>query len=161
MTDFTEAERRDKCLLEQLQAAPMVTVLGIVGASGVSGLGSETYKQQFAFDAWKYPGVPIQNRKLSLRKYVSREEFRQSRKTIHPYAILEIQARVVESPALWSIPGFIDLNNPQGLLVDIVSPGSLDQELRARAQELQQPVTFHDPVFGHFTLNRRLNWYET
>ena len=35
-----------------------------------------------------------------------------------------------------------------------------DAELNAFAEQLQKPVTYEDPQFGTFTLNRSVNWYE-
>src|SRR5262249_31661710 len=49
----------------------------------------------------------------------------------------------------------------EALLIDLLGKETSDLEMLARAEDLQKPVTIEDAFFGKFTLDRRVNWYET
>jgi hypothetical protein len=145
-----EAELRD-----QLAAADPVEVIGVVDATGVAGARSaaETlWTLLFTFSAWRTPGGGLRTDPLNLRRQVTEEELDERRASIPPYRVLRVTARVVEDSAF---------GGPCGYVESIAGPEDSDAELNHHAHELQQPVTHHDPMFGTFTLDRRVDWYET
>jgi hypothetical protein len=148
-----EAQARMKRLWEQLAASPIVEVLGVVwppGAGGGKSRGEELWTLRFILDSWRTEGAALQHRPLLVHRQVTEKELKQHQKAIKPYTIVRLKARVVEN----SIIG-----TPQALLEELVGVDSSDAELNARSAELQQPVTFSDPVLGTFTLDRRVNWF--
>lgn len=141
--------------MEQLSQNPITEVLGVVQASGASGgkIGKEgNWILRFAFEAWKYAGGEIQNRKLPVCKSVSKEELRPAMDRIKPFSVLRIRVRIGEQ----NPPG-----NLQALLVEIIGIDNSDADLNQLALKLQEPVTIEDARLGIFTLERRFNWYET
>lgn len=141
-------------LMEQLNQNAIVEVLGVVQPSGANGgcMGKEgKWILTFTFEVWKYANSEIQNRKLTIRKSVSNEELNLAMRQIRPFGVIRIRARVAEQNVL---------GKPQGLLVELIGKDTSDAELNQFALKLQEPVTFEDAMFGIFTLDRRVNWYE-
>jgi hypothetical protein len=150
-----EADEREKRLFEQLSALPEVEVMGVVDPTGVSCHRSGSQKEWtmvFSFDSWRISQGKLQTVSLTLRRHIKYEEFKKYEKSIISYTVLRVQARVVRESVL---------GRPQGLLDSIIGPDTSDPELNACARELQKPVTFEDSTFGTFTLDRRINWFET
>jgi hypothetical protein len=150
---FAEANSRQKQLLGQLATAPIVDLLGMVSPNGVTGgrsRGEELWTLRFVFDAWRIHGGAVQTRPLTIRRKVSEQELAQFRGLIRPYMVIRIRARVAsDSP----------FGGPETLLESFVGRDDLDAELNAHATQLQKPVTYDDPVFGTFSLDRRIGWF--
>lgn len=149
---FAEAESRWKRLFEELAAAPVVEVLGVVGPGGVSGCANqdESWTLQFSFDAWRIGKAELQTKELTICRKGRHEDFDTFRPLIRPDTTLRIRARVAEH----SIFG-----TPHALLDSVIGPDTSDQELNDRAKQLRKPVTYKDTILGTFTLDRVVNWF--
>src|SRR5690242_20339180 len=133
---FAEAKLRQQQLLEQLAAAPILEVLGVVAPTGVSGgrsRGEELWTLRMTFDAWRIPGAALQTRALTIRRKVTHEELAKFRALITPYAVIRIRARVVSESSF---------GGPEALLEAVVEPVDSDEELNKHSIQLQKPVTF-------------------
>lgn len=148
---FAEAKLRRKKLQEQFAATPISEVIGVIYAPGTGGgrSGGETlWTLKTSFEAWRVHGGPLQTRPLRITRTVTDDELKDLQKRLPAYSIVRIHARVVkESP----------FGGPEALLEYIVGPDDSDAELNQFAKNLQKPVTFDDPAFGTFTLDRRVN----
>jgi len=157
MTDandaIAQAEARMKRLREQLSAAPIVDVLGVVsppGAGGAKSRGEDFWTLRFTLEIWRIEGAGLQSQRLDLQRQVTDEELNKHQEALKSYAVVRLKARVVNGSILGS---------PQALLEEFVRVDNSDAELNAKATQLQQPVTFTDPVLGTFTLDRRVEWF--
>ncbi|MFQ3661710.1 MAG: DUF2262 domain-containing protein, partial [Chloroflexaceae bacterium] len=143
---------RQKRLRDQLAVSPVVDVLGVVSAHGAGGGrgGSEhMWVLMFTFDAWRIVGGDLHTEPLSISRKVTEQEFDRLRNMIAPYTVVRIKARVGESA----------FGGHQALLEEFVGVETTDAELNRHAEELQKPVTFEDPTFGLFTLDRQADWF--
>jgi len=142
-----------KVLIEELQQRPVVEILGLVDASGAGGCGwgDDDWELGIGFESWKHIGGKLQQQGLHLRKSVTETELEGLMRQISPYDILHVQARVAEQNVF---------GRPEALLVHIVRKDIFDADLKKRAAQLQEPVTFKDEQLGVFTLDRKLGWYE-
>ncbi|HWX23201.1 MAG TPA: DUF2262 domain-containing protein [Candidatus Binatia bacterium] len=150
---FAEANLLQKQLLDQLATAPIVDLLGVVSPNGVTGgrsRGEELWTLRLAFDAWRIHGGGVETRRLTVRRKVTDQELAQFRGVIRPYMVIRIRARVVSASAC---------GGPEALLETFVGREDSDAELNAHAIQLQKPVNCEDPVFGTFTLDRRIDWF--
>jgi hypothetical protein len=141
-------------LLKQLAAAPLVDVLGVLSAGGVSGAwsrGDTLWTLLFGFASWRTRGGPLRTQELIVRRKVREKEIEKYRKLLKPNVVTRVRARVVEGSVF---------GQPGALLVRVVGPDNSDAELNAEVKRLQQPVRIKDKTFGTFTLDRRLDWYE-
>jgi hypothetical protein len=150
---FAEAESRQKRLLAQLAASPVSDVFGVVAPSGAGGgrsRGEDLWTLLFTLDAWRIKGTDLQTRPLTVRRKLTDEELHRLRDQIAPYTVIRIKARVVAESVLGS---------PQALLEAFVGVDTSDTALNDHTEQLQRAVTFEDPVFGTFTLDRRIDWF--
>jgi len=150
---FAEAEARQKELLKRLALAPVVDVVGVVGASAPSGSqsgGEKLWSLLFDFQVWRTKSTGLQTQPLIIRRKVTMEELHRWQESINPYTVIRIKARVVVGA---------DEDGHQALLEDFVGRESSDEELNRHLKQLQQPVTFEDPSLGTFTLDRRVDWF--
>jgi hypothetical protein len=134
------------------QSSPIVDVLGIVDASGVSGgrlTDDPLWSLSLRLSPWRISGGLIQFDELAVTRNVSDEELRRWQEIFSPYSVVRIKARVGESAF-----------GPQAILEDYGGKVSFDEELNHHAAELQKPVTFKDAQFGTFLLDRRVDWFE-
>jgi hypothetical protein len=144
-------------LIKQLEISPETEILGVVDAGGVSGGGSLSSdgKQQWTLiitlSGWKPIGGELRKSELVIRKYVPEAEIHACMKSIREYEVVHVRARWSENNIFGS---------PQALLTEFIGKDNADSELNSYALKLQEPVTFTDPQFGLFTLNRLVNWYE-
>jgi hypothetical protein len=153
MTDvFEEARLRAEQLLARLAAAPVVVLTGVVDASGVSGgsLRGGPWTMHFSFAAWRHGHGDIDVRRLTIRRPVQQQELDSFRAQIKPYVVLEVRARFLDDDGP---------NGPQALLDFAIGEEPHDLGLNSLAEELQQPVTLSDGVFGVLQLDRRVNWF--
>jgi hypothetical protein len=149
---FSEAERRQQRLVDQLMDAPISDVLVVVGANGPGAgrsRGESNWTMSFTVEAWRVDAGEIQKRPLTVRRKVTDEELKTFQDQIQSYEIISIKARVIES----------DSGNPEALLEAFAGRNSSDAELNEVAKGLQKPVTFEDPLLGKFTLDRRVDWF--
>lgn len=150
---IAEAELRQKQLLEQLAASPVVVVSGIVfpyGVGGAKSRGEELWTMMFTLDGWRMGAAEVQTGALQVRRKVTEEELEEFRKLIVGQTIIRIRARVVADSLF---------GNPQALFEEYLGLDNSDAELSAHLERLRQPVTFADASFGEFTLDRGLNWF--
>jgi hypothetical protein len=143
---------RQQRLLDQLAVSPVVEVTGVVspnGATGVRSRGEDLWTANFTFEAWRIGTADLQIVPLRISRKVTDAELDQLRSAINPYTVMRIKARVGES----AFGGY------QALLEEFVGVYKSDAELNQYAERLQQPVTFENPDFGTFTLDRRVDWF--
>lgn len=142
-------------LIKQLDVSPEAVILGVVGAGGVSGAGGGPSGDQWTvlitLSGWKPLGGELRKSEMTVRKLVPEAEVRTVMAVMDSYDIVRLRARWSEDSVFGS---------PQALLVEFLGKEDSDSELNSYSVELQQPVTFADPQFGRFTLDRRVNWYE-
>ena len=144
-------------LIKQLEASPESEIVGVVSAGGVSGAGAGPsgdnvqWTVLITFSGWKLSGGAIRKSEITVRKLVPEAAVRTFMAAMDPYDVVRLRARWLENNVFGS---------PQALLTELIGRDDSDSELNAYALELQEPVTFADPQFGLFTLNRRVNWYE-
>src|SRR5262245_20904819 len=151
--EIAKAEARMKRLRDQLAAASVVEVLGVVSASGAGGGrsgGEKLWTLRFTLDAWRIKGADVQDRPLGVQRPVNDKDLRRYMEALESYTVVRLKARVVENSVL---------GNPQALLVKLIGVDTSDVELNAKAVELQKPVTFTDSKLGTFTLDRRVDWF--
>jgi len=153
--DSCELQReRERQLMDQLSAAPVVEVIGVVGESG---LGAGRWKGQKSWDfsvsyfSWRFAGEGIQTRELVVRREVDDEELAALRAAIRPGTVLRIRARVVLNSLF---------DRPYALLEEVVGEETSDAELNDAVVRMRKPVTFDDAVFGTFTLDRRVKLFQ-
>lgn len=149
---FADAKLRMEQLWKQFALAPTVTLVGIVGPNGPSGMalgGSKTWTFHFSFECWRLEHQQVDPREMTLQMKVSRNDLKALEKQVTPYQVLKVKARLVHNA---------ELTNPQAELVEIVGPTD-DFELQQLSVKLQEPITFHDERFGVLTLDKRLNQY--
>jgi len=150
---FAEAKLKQKKLLEQLAAAPISEVIGVVSAMGTTGGrsgGEELWTLKTSFEAWRIHGGPLQTRPLTIRRKVTDTDLKTFQSAMPEYSIVRIHARVINESTF---------GGPEALLEHILGLDDSDAELNLFATKLLEPVTFEDPTFGTFTLNRRINWF--
>jgi hypothetical protein len=147
-------ETTEKTLLKRLNQCPVVEVVGVVDANGASGgsysSGDDLWTLSLCLAAWKYPGRSLQRTKLTVRKKVPESEI--GSLDLNPYDVVALKVRIAEQNVF---------GTPQALLVEIIGKLDGDEELNQCVAELMKPVSFAEPTFGTFTLDRRLNWFET
>jgi hypothetical protein len=142
-------------LMQALGKAPVVELLGVVDASGVAGAQAPPeprWMLVFSLAAWRVVGQPVQRRELAVRKLVAKESITEAMKRVQPLAVVRLRARVAEE----NVEG-----KPHAMLERFVDTAASDAELEQVAEELGAQVTFEDPHFGTFTLDRRVRWFET
>jgi len=150
---FAEAERRQRRLFEQLEAAPISEVVAVVGPNGPGAgrsRGEDLWAMSFTVEAWRVDRGEIQKRPLTICRKVTDEDLKTLQDLILPYEVIRVKARLVVDSAF---------GTPQALLETFVGCESSDTELNAFAEELQKPVTLDDPLLGTFTLDRRVDWF--
>jgi hypothetical protein len=150
---FAETNLRQQQLFDQLQTSPIVELVGVVSANGVTGgrsRGEELWTLRLAFDVWRIHGGGLETRTLTVRRKVTDQELGQFRGLIRPYMVIRIRARVLSASPF---------GGPEALLETFVGREDSDAELNVHAIQLQQPVNYEDPFFGTFTLDRRIDWF--
>src|SRR5262245_29357719 len=119
---FAEVELRRKQLLEQLAAAPIVDVLGVVasrGSSGGKGGREELWTMTFTFEAWRINAGDLQTQPLTIRRKVTQEELDELMELIAPCTVIHVRARVVRDSLL---------GPPEGLLESVIGTDGSDTE---------------------------------
>ena len=152
--DLLELQERSEKLLKQLENSPETEITGVVGASGVGGClsrGDDLWTLRFSLSGWKELGGSLQKSELAICKRVPEGKIAFFQNRMDPYDVVRIRARLCKESLVGS---------PQALLLDLIGGDDSDAELSAYAKELQEPVTFLDPQFGVFKLDRRVDLYE-
>lgn len=150
---FADMKVRQEQLLRQLQAAPVVDVLGVVSASGASCgrfHGQELWTLKLALESWRVNRDAVQTRPLTVLREGTHKELKNLMDRIVPYTVVRLKGRVVPESSF---------GGPQGLLEALLGIESSDVELNHHAEQLQKPVTCEDPVFGTLTLDRRIDQF--
>jgi len=150
---LAQATLKRERLLQQLAGVPVSEVVGVVEAMGTGGgrsRGEELWTLRTTFEAWRVHGAALQTRPLRISGKVTDADLKKLQALLPPYAIFRIHARVInESP----------FGGPEALFERVLGFDDSDAELNQFAANLQKPVTFDDPMFGTFTLDRRINWF--
>jgi hypothetical protein len=151
MADDTIA--RQEQALAQTAASPIVEVLGVVsanGATGARGGQEELWSGSFTLDAWRVVGGKLQTVPMYVGRKMTQEELDRLRLEVRPYSVVRVKARIGENA----------FGGGSALLETYLGVDTSDAELNHHAEELQKPVTFDDPTFGTFTLDRSVDWFE-
>jgi hypothetical protein len=152
MDEINSARQRSDKLQEQLLAAPVVELAGIVSSSGVgagSFPGEALWSLSFSFKIWRMKGEPIHTDSLTIRRRVTDNELREIQTVIKAETVVRIRARIAEDNVFGS---------PQAYLEEYIGRDD-DPELQQQLEELQKPKTFEAAPFGTFELDRRLGWF--
>ncbi|WP_083651893.1 DUF2262 domain-containing protein [Photobacterium proteolyticum] len=152
---FEEAKKRLSKLMETFKHTNSKEILGLVGSTGAGGSKSQGESQwtvNFSLENWRYlEESNLKDIKLTVRKEVSEQQLGEYQKEIDIYTPYRLKVKVVESS---------DFAGAQAYLEKIVGKSD-DRELLALAAELQKPVTFEDELLGKFTLDRKVDWFES
>lgn len=143
-------------IIQHLELSPEAIILGVVSAKGVIRLGvanlegNTRWTVRFSLCGWRPLGGTLRKSEMTVQKQVSESEQYDLWGVINPYEVIRIKARWSENEAF---------ETPQALLIDFLGKEDSDSELESYSQELQEPVTFGDPILGLFTLDREVDWY--
>lgn len=151
---FAEMEAKQNTLFEQLENAPIGEIKGIVDSMGVAGVSigqGNQWSISLTLEKWRVDSL-IKNAPLTVRRKVSKDELHQLQEAIDSDTIIKIRARLLEENIF---------DSPQALLEELIETNVSDQGLQEKLEELQEPKTFQDEVFGEFTFDRRVDWYCT
>jgi hypothetical protein len=144
-------------LIKQLEGAPESEIIGVVHARGVGGSGGglssddDQWTLHVNFSGWKPLGGELRKSEITLLKEVPKAAIQKFMADMKPFDVVRVRARWMEDTVFGS---------PQALLTELIGRDDSDSELNAYAQELLEPVTYEDPLFGVFTLNRSVGCYE-
>lgn len=152
---FTEHERKRRGLLAQLEAAPLLELFGVIGASppGASRFRGETgWTLSFTLEGWRRMGTNLRRERLTVRRPgLSEKELDERKSLLSPLGLVHLEVRLAENSVM---------GRPEALLINIIGSKIQDAELEALAAELKTEKVFTDPLFGQFALDRKLDWYE-
>jgi hypothetical protein len=143
-------------LFKQLEALPESEILGVVSADGVSRLGTGPssvdiqWTVAITVSGWKPFGGKLRKSELTVSRSVPEAAVLTAIPAVNPYDVLRVRVRWPEDKVS---------DSPRALLIEVIGREDSDFELNSYASELQEPVTFEDPQFGLFTLDRGLDWY--
>ncbi|MEM7143591.1 MAG: DUF2262 domain-containing protein [Verrucomicrobiota bacterium] len=148
-------ESGEPALLRELAAAPEDEIFGVVSPSGIgivrSG-GEELWTLLINLSGWKSKASPFCDQEITIRQKTDKDTAHSIRDRFKAYDVIHVRARLAIENCFGS---------PQGLLTGIIVHHRADIELNEFAIDLQKPVTYNDPQFETFTLDRRVNWYES
>lgn len=153
----TNTMSREDDLMRQLADSPETEILGVVAPGGVSGVGGGPSGDQIQWtllitlSGWKPSGGEFRDSEMTVRKLVQEPEIRNYMAAMNSYDVVRLRARWSEINAM---------NSTQALLIEFLGKDTSSIELNAHSLKLQESVTFEDGLFGTFTLNRRVDWYE-
>lgn len=150
---FEDMINKERILLDQLEACPISEIIGIVSTDGVGAirLGRESlYTLTIKFEAWKAIDGDLKTEPLYIIRKVTKEELKDIQEKIESEKIVKINARVNEK----SVSGRID-----ALFEEFIELVSNDSELNEYLEDLKNPVTYEDNIFGTFTFDRKVNNY--
>jgi hypothetical protein len=125
----------------------IVVVVHPSGAGGSKDPGSE-WELVFHGQPWKPIGEQLADTELRITKPVPETDLDAWMDRVKPYQVLNLRV---------DMPGAMSEN---ARLLDILGPSD-DAEMLAASEELQQVVTYVDPILGEFVLDRAVNWYES
>src|SRR5580765_2372418 len=150
---FAQAKLKHDQLLQRLKSAPISELVGVVYAHGTGGgksRGEELWTLRTAFEAWRVHGGALETRPLRISRKVTDAELKRLQTLLPSYSVVRIHARVVKDSPFGGSEAFLER---------VLGFDSSDAELNQFASNLQKPVTFKDPMFGTFTLGRRIDWF--
>jgi len=151
--DYFEQRRQEQqALCQQLEAAPLVEVRGVVHPSAPGLIRSPedpAWTLVVKVPVWRIASGPTHRTPLYLRCFISSLEARQP--DLCPGSVVRVNAKVVVRSVL---------GRPDALLVDVLQDDGSDVELNEFAQSLRTPAYFDDPHLGRFTLDRRLDVWD-
>lgn len=152
--DFVaQALQRQRTLFEQLCAEPVVELIGLVDASGVSGgslPGEPLSTMSVGLDAWRIGNGPVQAKPLLVRRKVPSDEITHWMQQFGMENIVRLHARVSEENVFGS---------PQALMEEFVGRAE-DHGLREYQRQLRIPIVHNDPILGNLTWSRRNECFE-
>lgn len=128
-----------------------LTILAVTGANGFGGgkAGKEKlWTASIGLTAWMEEDSPD----------IHRGEFVLS--TVGDEQLLEILRRRTRPDFIIKFRGRVSEDGQRLLLLDLPEPG-FDPDLKAILEEQKKPVTFWEEGLGTFTLDRRVDWFET
>jgi len=135
---------------DKIADSPIVNIFGVVSPGGSCGVfrRNDLWNFSATLDRWRIVGSELQSEPLGVSREMTESEFERFRR-FDPYAVIHIRARV----------GRLENGHNLALLEEFVGLQTADAELNDYAEQLQQPVTFDEPAFGTFTLDRRVDWF--
>jgi len=134
----------------ELLKSPKVTIHGIVDPES---LDTSDWRTPITLVAWRIETQPVKRTRLYVHLYLFKSDCTQIGKTLSTNAVVTLAVHLAETNP-WG-------PEPRALLTEILDTGLQDAELLAIRAELQKPYRISDSLFGMFTLNRRLNLFET
>lgn len=128
-----------------------LSILAVTGANGFDGenSGEQTlWTTSIGLTAWmEEDGTDVHQGDFPLSAIVDEQ-------------LLEILRRRAPRDFIIKFKGRVSEDGRRLLLLDLPEPG-FDPELKAILEEQKKPVTFWEEGLGTFTLNRRVDWFET
>lgn len=144
---------KEKQLIDQLKLCPISEIIGIVNINGVGAGrvgGDELYTLTIKLDAWRASNGYLKTEPLHIIRKVTKEELADIREKIKAETIVKINARVAEKSVS---------DEQDALFEEFIEVVSNDNELNDYLEDIKNPVTYDDDIFGTLTFNRRLSWY--
>ena len=128
-----------------------LTILAVTGANGFGGgktAKEKLWRASIGLTAWMEEDSPD----------IHRGEFVLS--TIADDRLLGVLQRRAPQDFIIKFKGRVSEDGKRLLLLDLPEPG-FDPDLKAILEEQKKPVTFWEEGLGTFTLDRRVDWFET
>ena len=153
MEESYEEVDLEEQLYQELEASPVVELIGLVDPSGVGGFRTEEddpWTLIMALDAFRVGADAIRKETLLIRSKVDDEALEKYEGLIEAEAIVRLQVRLSEDNCFES---------PQALLIECLESNLADAELHEYLVELQKPITHDDARFGTLVFDRSLNWF--
>ncbi|RVU40973.1 DUF2262 domain-containing protein [Lujinxingia sediminis] len=134
-----------------VELASIREIVGLVGLRGVGGYRvppDDTWSVDFSLDWWRDPSGELRKEPLKVTiKVKSHSEVQSVQSVIRSCHIYRFRVRLADDGSR------AELVEPEGTPVE-------DEVLFQRAEELKQPVTVENDVFGTLTFDSVLGWYE-
>lgn len=141
-------------LWKALNAAPLVTLVGLITPTGPGGgmsRGEKLYTFSIELKPWRVKGGEVDTRELRVLQLMTERQLDAAMKQFAPYQIVELRARLATHP---------ETGLPVAALVKTLRRNAKDTALTAEKARLQKPHRVKDPVLGTLTLDRRTNALE-
>jgi hypothetical protein len=141
-------------LMDSLRTAPHRVIHGVVYPSGVGASKSQgdvLWHMTFSLAAWANPDGPVQRTKVLVRRDIDDSELESYRERLTNYGVVALEVGLVEDSTF---------GGPHAFLHAVLTETPTNDELFRVADDLRNPATTEDQLFGTFTLDRRVNWHE-
>ncbi|HEX8876749.1 MAG TPA: DUF2262 domain-containing protein [Phycisphaerales bacterium] len=146
-----EAERI--AIEKRVAKAPIVTITGIIDASGSGGCrhqGDRMWRFVAHLCAWRCEDGPVRTQRLRLERWVSEKGLEAATRRAPAWKMIRCRARLLDADPS---------TEPRALAIRMMPPGRPHADLDAVRDALQTPVHRRVPGIGRVTLDRRIDMW--